>query len=70
MMNSNLKCNWKRAEVVFGNIVQFLPKGSRKQTGTWMCADCKQWTSNLPLYKNEICEKKDRRKGLEDRRRK
>ncbi len=64
----DLRCNWQRAEVV-GNSVRLLQKGSKKQTGTWMCIDCKQWTANLPIYKSSrVCEKKDRRKGKVDRR--
>lgn len=32
------------------------------------CPDCGCWTANLPLYKLDVCEAKDRRKGKPDRR--
>lgn len=32
------------------------------------CAACGQWTSNLPLYRYDVCPKKDRRKRTADRR--
>lgn len=34
----------------------------------YVCKCCGSWTVNLPLYKYEVCEKKDRRKNKEDRR--
>ena len=33
-----------------------------------VCEDCGSWTGNLPLYLNDVCAAKDRRKGLQDRR--
>jgi hypothetical protein len=39
-----------------------------KKTGKYRCKVCKVWTSNLPLYKDEMCSKKDRRKNKVDRR--
>lgn len=27
------------------------------------CQTCGEWTANLPKYQNDICAKKDRRKG-------
>jgi hypothetical protein len=34
----------------------------------YVCATCKSRTANLPLYKDDVCEAKDRRKGAPDRR--
>lgn len=66
---SNLKCDWRKAEFVNDmSWIRFLPWGSNRHTGMWMCKDCKQWTSNLPLHRNNICPSKDRRKGKLDRR--
>ncbi len=33
-----------------------------------VCADCKSWTANEPLYRYSVCDAKDRRKGVTDRR--
>lgn len=38
------------------------------QPGVFDCPVCGQWTANLPLYRQEVCDAKDRRKGLTDRR--
>jgi hypothetical protein len=32
------------------------------------CPNCKEWTGNLALYKDEVCPAKDRRKDGSDRR--
>jgi hypothetical protein len=37
--------------------------------GVYDCPRCGCWTANLPLYKDSVCQAKDRRKGPEDRRR-
>lgn len=42
---------------------------SNKITKKYRCPDCDCWTCNLSLWKDDICDAKDRRKGLEDRRR-
>lgn len=34
----------------------------------WVCDSCNLWTANVELYRNEVCGKKDRRKGVSDRR--
>ncbi len=66
---SKLKCDWRKAELTNGiDRIRILPWGSNRHTGTWMCKDCKMWTANLPLYKNQLCSAKDRRKGKADRR--
>ena len=36
--------------------------------GAFVCARCGCWTSNLPLYKDDICAKKDRRSNKDARR--
>lgn len=37
---------------------------SRKgQRGVYDCPSCGCWTANLPLYKNMVCDRKDRRKA-------
>lgn len=33
-----------------------------------VCQPCGQWTANLPLYKDDVCPAKDRRKKAEQRR--
>lgn len=35
---------------------------------TYFCEPCGSWTSNLPLYRNEVCAQKDRRKTKTERR--
>lgn len=50
---AEVKCDWKQRA------------GER---GVYDCADCKSRTANLPLYKDDVCEAKDRRKGVTDRR--
>ena len=34
----------------------------------YVCQACDAWTANLPLYRNEICQRKDRRRKNQDRR--
>lgn len=35
---------------------------------TYDCRVCKAWTVNLPLYRAEVCPRRDRRKRRVDRR--
>jgi len=49
-----LRCDWKS-----------VPEKGR---GVYRCSQCGLWTANLPLYRNDVCEAKDRRKGPRDRR--
>jgi hypothetical protein len=44
------------------------PQWEAGSASCWQCINCGQWTANLPLYKNDICESKDRRKSTADRR--
>lgn len=38
-----------------------------KGEGVYRCSYCGEWTANVPLYFNDVCPAKERRKG--DRRR-
>jgi hypothetical protein len=40
----------------------------RRVVRVYECRTCKRHTANLPLYKDDVCPAKDRRKGLRDRR--
>lgn len=58
-----VKHDWKK-----GERKQYRLRGGKRVTSQrYECPNCGQWTSNLPLYKNEVCPAKDRRK-LADRR--
>ena len=45
-------------------------EGRRPERDVWICCTCKTWTANLPLYRYEVCDKRDRRKRKADRRKK
>lgn len=34
----------------------------------WRCSDCKGWTANMPAFKYDVCEGRDRRRNKPDRR--
>ena len=34
----------------------------------WRCSHCKLWTNNMPAYKYDVCEGRDRRANKPDRR--
>lgn len=38
-------------------------KRTDKKRGIYTCQHCGTWTANVPLYFNEVCEARDRRKG-------
>jgi hypothetical protein len=43
----------------------------QRRTGTvdvFDCLHCRMWTANEPLYRNDICPARDRRKTTKDRR--
>jgi hypothetical protein len=50
----NLQHEWKR-------------RGNNKRSGIYDCKHCRQWTANMPLYRNEICPARDRRAQVERR---
>lgn len=33
------------------------------ERGTYDCPQCGSWTANLPLYKNAVCDRKERRRA-------
>ena len=41
--------------------------GRPPQKNIHVCAACDGWTANLPAYKHEVCEGKDRRKKSDRR---
>lgn len=56
-----VRCRWKlRAKHKLGASVL---------TNVHVCQDCKSWTANLPLYKDMVCPKKDRRRATRKDRR-
>jgi hypothetical protein len=40
----------------------------RTAPGTYTCRRCREWTANLPEYRDGVCPALDRRKGTADRR--
>lgn len=51
----DMRCRWKGRTT----------KGERD---VYDCLDCGCWTANLPLYRASLCDAKDRRKGVRERR--